>query len=70
MHPCNDDQRLVESIVEDHNTTSTLKFPSVSGMDSGKIRCVARAPPDANTGGIRLNTSEVSTHLSVLGESL
>jgi hypothetical protein len=59
-----------ESNIEDHSITSTLTFPSVSGMDSGKLRCVAEAPPGADTGGIRLNVSEASTHLSVLGESL
>ena len=69
VRPGNDDPRP-ESIIEDHSTTSTLTFPSVSGMDSGKIRCLARAPPNAITGRIRLNTSEASTHLSVLGESL
>ena len=67
VRPGSNDPRP-ESSTEDHSVISTLTFPSVSGVDSGSIKCVASVPPDANTGGIRLNVSKAATHLSVLGE--
>ena len=68
VRPGNGDPRP-ESSTEDHSITSTLTFPSVSGMDSGKVKCVARVPRGANTGGIQLNTTQAPAHLSVLGQS-
>ena len=69
VRPSDDDNDpRPESVTQDHSITSTLTFPSVTGMDSGKIKCVARVSPGANTGGIELTTAEAPTHLSVLGE--
>ena len=68
VHPGNGDPRP-ESSTQGQSVTSTLTFSSVSGMDSGKVKCVARPPPGANTGRIQLNTAEKPARLSVLGES-
>ena len=70
MRPSNDDDNAPRpvSVTQNHTVSSTLTFPSVSGMDSGKIKCEARIPSGESTGGMQFNTAEEPTHLSVLGE--
>ena len=69
VRPSNQDPRP-ENRTQNYSINSNLTFPSVSGVDSGEIRCIARIPPGPSTGDIRLNVTEAATHLSVLGESI